>query len=631
MPLPWERNWSAPALPPEDSDVAAYIADAATKRGIPVSDALRVWSGEGRGAWQSNFYRKGKREESYGPYQLYKGGGLGNAFQRDTGLDPADPSTWKRGVDYALDTAKKEGWGQWYGAPPELRARGGYVDVASPSMGAVGRPLPWQRQWNTPKTEAVSEPSPEPIPEPEAPGPQINLSNSELADDVGRSGISGISEGLIGLAGAPGEIAELLKDMPVDTYGLGEWLRNNARVKNIENIQTPIGKVGDLTGYESKTPLGGAVATAGRAAPVAMGAASIPRAAAIAGGTGLATEVGQEVGGDLGGAGAGIAAATLLSRGRVPPKAPKPTAADVALSEADGVMSPGTAAIHRLSQAAYDKAEKSGVVVKGQPLANFLSNLKKDPDFEGIKIPGDIFRMAPKDIGVREFDDIRKKVVKVAMKDPDPNKRRKAGIIIDRLDDFFSNKANTIGNGYKARAALNEARKNWKTYRKSAEIDSILEVAKDRAGQFSVSGNENALRTGFRQLSTRIARDKRTRNLFTKDERAIIQRLSRGWGGREALRGIGAVFNNRMVQGGVLGYGAIDYHNSNDPAALLLAGAMWGAGKTARGVAGRMAKGEANRLSQLVRGGGQMRGGGVTTPAAAGTLPLNPYWNWEDK
>lgn len=106
-----------PALP--TGDIASYITQAAIKRGIDPSIALKVAKSEGGlDSWnlQSNFVKNGVREPSYGPYQLYMGGGLGNAFQKQTGLDPRLAANGPAGVDFALDNAKKSGWGAWYGA-----------------------------------------------------------------------------------------------------------------------------------------------------------------------------------------------------------------------------------------------------------------------------------------------------------------------------------------------------------------------------------------------------------------------------------------------------------------------------------------------------------------------------------
>lgn len=144
-----------PANLPSKDEVSAYITSAAAARGIDPSVALAVASSEGLNAnpaeaWQSNFVKNGKREESYGPFQLYLGGGLGNNFVQQTGLDPRDRSTWKKQVDFALDHAKGNGWGSWYGAANAgignwdgiNGAKGGAQQGFDPStiMGLIGNP-----------------------------------------------------------------------------------------------------------------------------------------------------------------------------------------------------------------------------------------------------------------------------------------------------------------------------------------------------------------------------------------------------------------------------------------------------------------------------------------------------------
>ncbi|MDP9630092.1 UNVERIFIED_ORG: hypothetical protein J2W85_002153 [Ensifer adhaerens] len=101
------------------TEISSYIANAARQRGIDPDIALRVAKSEGGlDSWnlQSNYVKNGVREPSFGPFQLYKGGGLGNTFMAKTGLDPADASAGPAGIDFALDEAKKSGWGAWYGA-----------------------------------------------------------------------------------------------------------------------------------------------------------------------------------------------------------------------------------------------------------------------------------------------------------------------------------------------------------------------------------------------------------------------------------------------------------------------------------------------------------------------------------
>ena len=113
----------SPFVPPSDALVEKYIVESAVARGIDPAAAIKVWEHEGKGAWQSNYKKGGKREPSFGPFQLLVGGGetgfptgLGNQFKQETGLDPADPQNWQKTVDYALDKVKEGGWGPWYGA-----------------------------------------------------------------------------------------------------------------------------------------------------------------------------------------------------------------------------------------------------------------------------------------------------------------------------------------------------------------------------------------------------------------------------------------------------------------------------------------------------------------------------------
>jgi hypothetical protein len=112
-----KSNTAASAMP--STDIASYITQAAIKRGIDPSTALAVAKSEGGlDSWnkQSGVVKNGVQEPSFGPFQLYKGGGLGNVFQKKTGLDPANASSGPAGVDFALDHASKNGWGSWYGA-----------------------------------------------------------------------------------------------------------------------------------------------------------------------------------------------------------------------------------------------------------------------------------------------------------------------------------------------------------------------------------------------------------------------------------------------------------------------------------------------------------------------------------
>ena len=110
----------------DDKWMEREIRATAKKHGIDPNVAVRVWRSEGGSSknYQSKIKRSGKgsvggQEASYGPYQLYTGGGLGNEYQEKYGVDlSADnsPEGLQRQIDFALGKAKKVGWKPWYGA-----------------------------------------------------------------------------------------------------------------------------------------------------------------------------------------------------------------------------------------------------------------------------------------------------------------------------------------------------------------------------------------------------------------------------------------------------------------------------------------------------------------------------------
>lgn len=95
----------------------AFIRAEAKKRGIDPDVAMRVSRSEGFNNFQSTVTtRDGSREKSWGAFQLYTGGGLGNEFQKATGLDPSNPANERATIEFALEHAHKKGWGAFHGA-----------------------------------------------------------------------------------------------------------------------------------------------------------------------------------------------------------------------------------------------------------------------------------------------------------------------------------------------------------------------------------------------------------------------------------------------------------------------------------------------------------------------------------
>lgn len=125
-------------------EVEQFIRNYAKSIGIDENQAMRVVMSEGGGQSLIDPFRMslvpvggGKTEDSVGPFQLYFGGGLGNAAMKQ-GIDAR--KDWKGGVKFALDTAKQHGWGDWHGWKGDpwagIRDRG--VAGASAPAGDVG-------------------------------------------------------------------------------------------------------------------------------------------------------------------------------------------------------------------------------------------------------------------------------------------------------------------------------------------------------------------------------------------------------------------------------------------------------------------------------------------------------------
>ncbi|MCA0278445.1 MAG: phage tail length tape measure family protein [Proteobacteria bacterium] len=195
-------------------DMAGYIQQAAVARGIDAGIALQVARSEGLapGVWQSNLFKNGIREPSYGPFQLLKGGagtgfptGLGNDFMRQTGLDPANPANARAGVDFALDHAAKNGWGAWYGAKAAGIGNRQGLDGAAPLGASASKATAELDKFSTSATSA--------------------------AGGIGRLGSAGANatQGLQQAAGGLSGVAKQLQSFMASAQGGGSsWFQNLA-------------------------------------------------------------------------------------------------------------------------------------------------------------------------------------------------------------------------------------------------------------------------------------------------------------------------------------------------------------------------------------------------------------------
>lgn len=118
------RGISARDMRDVHPEMAAYIRAAALANGIDPNVALRIANSEGlRGSIPGVRNTPGDKGTSFGPFQLHyasripglRNGGLGDRYTRETGHHASDPKYWKEQIDFALRTARREGWGAWHG------------------------------------------------------------------------------------------------------------------------------------------------------------------------------------------------------------------------------------------------------------------------------------------------------------------------------------------------------------------------------------------------------------------------------------------------------------------------------------------------------------------------------------
>ena len=179
--------------------IEAYIRQAAVIRGIDPDTAVAVARAEGgldNPTRQSDVVKHGRREQSYGPFQLLMQGGLGEKALQ-AGIDPRDPNQWKQGVDFALDHVTKNGWGEWYGAKAigvtgfdgvSKKAKPMGVSLNTPGAPSASAIAPLGSR--TPAPTFQPEPTAPTAPEPAAPPPAPQgfldklLANKEGLDKV---------------------------------------------------------------------------------------------------------------------------------------------------------------------------------------------------------------------------------------------------------------------------------------------------------------------------------------------------------------------------------------------------------------------------------------------------------------
>ena len=116
----------AKGYPVSQRELESVIIQEAKLRNIDPTVAVAIFRHEGAGAYQSQIKRSGKgslggKEASFGPFQLYTGGGLGNRYEKETGRDLTQDNSLEgltKQIQFSLDAAVDSGWTPWYGRGP---------------------------------------------------------------------------------------------------------------------------------------------------------------------------------------------------------------------------------------------------------------------------------------------------------------------------------------------------------------------------------------------------------------------------------------------------------------------------------------------------------------------------------
>ncbi len=96
--------------PGDPRGMIPIIRASAIKYGHDPDVAVQVARSEGLGTFA------GDHGKSFGAFQAYTGGGIGNEYQKTTGKDPSDPANEPHLIDYQMSRLNRDTWSLYHGA-----------------------------------------------------------------------------------------------------------------------------------------------------------------------------------------------------------------------------------------------------------------------------------------------------------------------------------------------------------------------------------------------------------------------------------------------------------------------------------------------------------------------------------
>jgi hypothetical protein len=364
------------------------------------------------------------------------------------------------------------------------------------------------------------------------------------------------------------------------------------------------------------------------AAPAAFGAGTAPilaRAATSAATSGLigGADAAARSGGDLATASKGALAGAALGAaapyvGAVAGKAAEAIASKIKPGEAI----PAIPELRSAARAAYERADDAGVQVAQPAFADAVKGIST-----GLREAGIDRTLHPKATAVlARLDeaagtaptlqdlDLLRRVAKGAASSLEPDERRLGKLVVDKLDDFVNGlkPADLLaGDAEAATKALGDARGLWARASKAQRIEDAVEGAERQAASVGSGGNVN---NATRQAIRRILDNPKQRAGYTADEIEAMEAIVRGGSVQNALRLIGKLSPQGNGLMAALGLGA----TAANP--LMAAGPI--AGLVAKKVADRGTTNAVQRLSDLVRSGGDLPVSPLALPAREGAEQL---------
>lgn len=354
---------------------------------------------------------------------------------------------------------------------------------------------------------------------------------------------SGLLEGATGALGAPVDLinnlllAPALKGMNTvfgtDLQPSSMPIGGSAGLRQGLAIAPPSESVGPQMARRVAQSVGGAaVPLAGTAGSVGQAAAGLASAAGGGMGGAVAQQLfpdsaGAEIAGELiGGLGTGAVISGMADR------------------SARRAAERSVPTVQQLEQQASDKfqdAHRLGVTA-GQPQTQQLAaDIRSIAQQEGLISPtGRVSEAYPKAReALRLVDDYAhggmnvpqmqsaRKVLADAARSPDSAERRIATLMLKQFDDFTSPLA----------PQLADARQLYSRAMRGDQLETLRELAGSRAGQFTGSGYENALRTEYRNLERKIIKGQERG--WNPEQQEAISRVAQGTPLSNAFRNVG--------------------------------------------------------------------------------------------